>query len=84
MIKLNIPGRGDFRLAHLVLDLNGTLAHDGHRIDGVAERLRVLRCQLDVHLLTADTFGTVAAIEDQLGFGSRRIRTSVDKRVFLV
>ncbi|MCJ7724477.1 MAG: hypothetical protein MUP03_10130, partial [Anaerolineales bacterium] len=32
MIELNIPGRGELRLQHLVSDVNGTLAVDGELI----------------------------------------------------
>lgn len=58
MIQVDIPGRGQLTLAHLVLDFNGTMARDGVLIPGVEERLNQLAAQLDVHVLTADTFGT--------------------------
>ena len=83
MITVSIPGRGDRFLAHLVLDLNGTLAFDGRLIDGVAERLWTLRDQLDVHVLTADTFGVVDEIESELGFAVRRIRNVGEKAAFV-
>jgi soluble P-type ATPase len=59
MISIDIPGWGPVRLAHIVLDYNGTLAVDGVLVAGVAERLRRLSEDLDVHVLTADTFGKV-------------------------
>jgi P-type E1-E2 ATPase len=79
MIEFTIPGRRAYRLAHLVLDLNGTLALDGQLIEGVAQRLQTLRCRLNPSVLTADTYGTVDRIEQQLGFPARRISGSADK-----
>ena len=35
MIDIDIPGRDHYRLEHLVLDVNGTLALDGNLLDGV-------------------------------------------------
>ncbi len=83
MIELSIPGRGGYGLAHLALDLNGTLAFDGELIDGVAERLNALRPHLALHLLTADTFGLVAEIEAELQLSAVRVRSSGDKLAFV-
>lgn len=60
MMTIDIPGRKTFHLEHLVLDFNGTLAVDGNLIDGVKERLQELSGKLSIHVITADTFGTVA------------------------
>jgi P-type E1-E2 ATPase len=57
LIEFDIPGKGVFRLEHLVLDLNGTLSLDGNIIEGVAERLGSLRELLNVLIVTADTLG---------------------------
>jgi soluble P-type ATPase len=59
MLELEIPGFKDLRLAHLVLDYNGTLACDGKPLQGVQEPLAKLSASLDILILTADTFGTV-------------------------
>jgi len=59
MIDITIPGYGELHLAHLVLDYNGTLAVDGKMLPGVFDRLAALAGQLDVHVITADTFGLV-------------------------
>ena len=37
MIQLDIPGYGELRLQHLVLDVNGTIAAGGELVEGVAE-----------------------------------------------
>ena len=57
MIALTIPGFGALELAHLVLDYNGTLAVDGHLLPGVRDALSTLAEKLEVHVITADTFG---------------------------
>jgi soluble P-type ATPase len=57
MITVNIPGRGTCNYRHIVLDFNGTMACDGILIAGVEEKLNLLAEQLEVHILTADTFG---------------------------
>ena len=61
MIEYDIPGYKTLRLTHLVLDYNGTLAVDGRLIDGVRGCLTVLAKDLDIHVVTADTFGKVQA-----------------------
>ncbi|HVO87957.1 MAG TPA: HAD hydrolase family protein [Casimicrobiaceae bacterium] len=61
MISLHIPGWRDLQLEHLVLDYNGTLAIDGRLIADVEPILRELSRDLEVHVITADTFGTAAS-----------------------
>lgn len=60
MLTINIPGRGELVLAHLVLDYNGTIALDGSLIPGIAERLEKLKDNLQIWVITADTHGTAA------------------------
>ena len=60
MIQVDIPGYRSLRLAHLVMDYNGTLAVDGHLESGVPEALERLAPQLEIHVVTADTFGLAA------------------------
>ncbi len=57
MLEIMIPGDKTIELQHLVLDFNGTLACDGKLVDGVKSRLEDLSRHLDIHVLTADTFG---------------------------
>jgi soluble P-type ATPase len=57
-----IPGQDPLEIRHMVLDYNGTLAADGMLAPGVAERLRKLALpphSLTLHVVTADTMGTV-------------------------
>ncbi len=56
MIEIKIPGYTTLQLKHLVLDHNGTLALDGILLSGVKERLKALSVDLEIHVLTADTF----------------------------
>ncbi len=59
MIEITIPGYGKLQFKHLVLDYNGTLAVDGELMPGVKEALKGLADELQIHILTADTFGKV-------------------------
>jgi soluble P-type ATPase len=59
MLDINIPGATPLRLSHLILDYNGPLACDGSILPGVAERLEILARHLEIHIVTADTFGNV-------------------------
>ena len=67
MITIDIPGREIITIEHLVLDYNGTVAEDGQLIDGVEERMRSLKELVNIHVLTADTYGTVRAQCDPIG-----------------
>jgi len=61
MISIDIPGFRKLELEHLVSDYNGTLAFDGKLLPGVAEALSSLASSIDVHVITADTFGLAEA-----------------------
>ena len=73
MNDLFIPGKGDYPLQHLVLDVNGTLAVQGQLIEGVGERLATIGRTMQIHLLTADTHGKQAEIDSALGLTAQRI-----------
>ncbi|MBD2234480.1 HAD family hydrolase [Phormidium tenue] len=57
MIDINVPGFRHFQLSHLVLDYNGTLAIDGRLMPQAGEILAALAEVLQIHVITADTFG---------------------------
>ena len=61
MIPVDIPGFGRLELRHLVCDYDGTLALDGQLLPGVADALRRLAGPLEIHVITADTFGEARA-----------------------
>jgi P-type E1-E2 ATPase len=79
VLALEIPGRGRLELAHLVLDVNGTLTERGRLIEGLGERLDRLRPRLDVILLSADTFGTLERVAAELGAEARTVTTGEEK-----
>ena len=58
-MRIDVPGHGELSLDHLVLDYNGTLALDGRLKPGVADALNRLASHLSVHVITADTHGSV-------------------------
>ena len=64
MLQIDIPGFGQLQLEHLVMDYNGTLAVDGEPIQGTRRRVEKLATQLQVQVITADTFGKVQAALD--------------------
>jgi len=73
MLQLIIPGRGELNIKHIVTDVNGTLALDGILLDGLTKRLGILRDRVQIHLLTADTHGKQAVIDQQLNLTAVRI-----------
>ena len=60
MLNIQIPGREELLLHHLVLDYNGTIAEDGNIIEGIRPRLAELAKDLSIYVITADTHGTAA------------------------
>ena len=66
-----------------MFDLNGTLTDRGELIDGVSERVRKLSEHFELHLLSADTFGTMAEISRELGLDAVRISTGIEKERFV-
>jgi soluble P-type ATPase len=61
MLEIDIPGFGGVTLKHMVTDFTGTLSVDGRLAPGAVERLNKVAEFLDVHVLTADTFGRARA-----------------------
>ena len=80
MIELQIPGRGIIELEYAVFDVNGTLAVDGQLIKGVGPLIAELRGRLEVRLLTADTHGKQAEIDQQLKFTADRLKPGGHER----
>lgn len=60
MIKIEIPGIGEFNFKYLVLDYNGTIAADGELLPGVKEKLKKISSQIKIYVITADTNGSAA------------------------
>jgi P-type E1-E2 ATPase len=77
-LTVEVPGWGTLALAHLVLDVNGTLALDGMLIAGVGDRLVGLQRQLAIHLVSADTHGRLDAIAAELGLRAQRLTLGLE------
>ncbi len=60
MLSVQIPGREVLHLSHLILDYNGTIALDGEVIEAIRPRLELLAQDLQIYVVTADTYGTAA------------------------
>ena len=56
MLRIVVPGYKELSLHHVVLDYNGTLAQDGRLLAGAQELLNAVAEQLELHVVTADTF----------------------------
>jgi soluble P-type ATPase len=78
-VAVSIPGLADLELEHLMLDVNGTLTNRGVLLVGVEERLAIIARNLRLHLVSADTFGTLPEIAATLGAEAVRARTGEDK-----
>ena len=63
MIEITIPAFGLLHLSYLVLDVNGTIALYGRLLPGLTERLDRLSKNLQPCLVSADTQGTLSAID---------------------
>lgn len=56
-ISIDIPGFGLRQIDAILTDYTGTLARGGRLVPGVKERLLKLTESIEIHVLTADTFG---------------------------
>ena len=59
-MTINIPNYKTLTLTNIVLDYNGTIAKDGELKEEVKPLLKQLTSLYSVHVITADTFGSVA------------------------
>ncbi|SET36610.1 ATPase, P-type (transporting), HAD superfamily, subfamily IC [Natronincola peptidivorans] len=59
MLEIDIPGRGKLTIENIVFDYNGTLAVDGVLTQETKDFLIKIQDYVEVHILTADTYGTV-------------------------
>ena len=67
MIHIVIPGKEPIEIQYLVCDVNGTLAVDGVLMEGIKDSISKLNNLVEIHLLTADTFGKGTEIANSLG-----------------
>ena len=66
MISISIPGFRELHLRYLVLDYNGTLAVERILLPVVGALLTELSNQIEIHVITGDTFGLATAQLAQL------------------
>jgi len=59
-MTIDIPNYKTLTLTNIVLDYNGTIAKDGELKEAVKPLLKQLTSLYMVHVITADTFGSVA------------------------
>jgi soluble P-type ATPase len=78
-LRVEIPGRGELHLEYLLLDVNGTLTNRGALLAGVEERIGRLRETIDIHLVSADTFGTLDSTARRLRVVAVTARSGEDK-----
>lgn len=82
-IIIAIPGRSALELRHLILDVNGTLTAQGELLVGVKEVLTPVARRLDVHLVSADTYGTLEQLAAELGAAWQRVSDGGEKAAYL-
>jgi P-type E1-E2 ATPase len=82
-ITIELPSAEPLKLEHLLLDINGTLTHDGVLLDGVANALASLSDEVSLRLLSADTFGTAQAIAQQLAVALEIVADGDQKRALV-
>lgn len=75
-VTVEIPNYKTLRLKHIVLDYNGTLAKDGFLKEEVGVLLTTLSQLYKVHVITADTFGSVHKQVESFGLEVKVISSS--------
>lgn len=83
---INIPKVGSYNIENIVFDFNGTLAGDGKVSPRIFRQILGLTQELNVFILTADTFNTVKDIfegtEVRVNIVSKE-NGSLDKKRFI-
>lgn len=82
-MRIEIPGGAALEVSALVLDVNGTLTARGDLLEGVRERLAALAGELEIHLLSADTFGTLERVTGILAVPSAVVANGREKARFV-
>jgi soluble P-type ATPase len=84
-MKYDISGVGIIEINTIVLDLNGTLSVMGKIVEGVVERIAVLKkLGINVILFTGDQRGNAADFCKELGIEFRKASNSAEKeKLFL-
>jgi len=86
-ITVDIPGFGKVQIDAILSDYTGTLAFSGKLVTGVKDRLLRLAELVDIHVVTADSFGTAQEELKGLPIVWRRLEgenEDVQKRCYAV
>jgi soluble P-type ATPase len=82
-LHVSIPGGEDLLLKHLVLDVNGTLSDRGEPIAAALHAVERLRDVLELHIVSADTFGTGEQLAASVRVKLRRVEFGQDKLAYV-
>lgn len=82
-IRIELPDELPMTLTHLVLDFTGTLSFDGKLLPRVKESLEALSKQVDIIILTADTFGTAKSSLEGLSVEVLLVKNGKEKAEFV-
>lgn len=64
---IDIPGKGVLNIKNVVFDYNGTIAVNGIIKESIKENLIKLKEEVNIYVLTADTYGFAKAECEKLG-----------------
>jgi soluble P-type ATPase len=73
-IAIDIPGFGKLQINVILSDYTGTLSFSGKLVPGIKDRLRRLAELVDIHVVTADSFGTAEEELKGLPIVCRRLK----------
>jgi len=76
MNEITIPNFTTLELENIVLDYNGTIAQDGILKESVKKAINELSKSFKVHIITADTFGSVAKQSENLQISLKILSSS--------
>ena len=79
-MEIPIPNNGTLRIENILLDLNGTLAVGGNIIEGVRERVGILREEYRLILLSGNTRGGADLLAKEFGIQFIETKTGIDKK----
>jgi len=86
-IAIDIPGFGNLQINAILTDYTGTLAFNGKLVPGVRDRLLRLAKRVDIHIVTADSFGTAEKELEGLPLVYKRLKAEkedVQKQLYAV
>jgi P-type E1-E2 ATPase len=71
-----VPGKEKICIENILIDFNGTIAVDGQLISGVEKRINELSKLVNIHVLTADTFGTAKEVCENLNVSFLKLKSN--------